>query len=77
MAPWAERFWTAFLELSRERPRAAAPQPIALGALRAWLDEEEIRDPVLRGEFREIVTLLDAAWLERAGRAADDREGPG
>ncbi len=75
--PGAERCWAAFLDLARERPVGAAPQAIALAALRSWLDEEGIADPVLRGEIREVVLLLDAHWLDHVRRRlADSKEHP-
>ncbi|BBK30587.1 hypothetical protein EDC65_1974 [Stella humosa] len=67
IAPWADPYWRAFLDLSRERLPAGA---IPLAAIRTWLDEEQVRDPVLRGEFRELVVALDQQWLA-ASRPAD------
>ncbi len=74
VAPWAEPYWRAFLDLARERDPGPPPRPITLGAVRDWLAEEQVADPVVRGEFRRIVTLLDAAWLDRAlARSTDPR----
>ncbi|BBK44022.1 hypothetical protein STVA_40420 [Allostella vacuolata] len=63
IAPWAEPYWRAFLDLARERPPGPPPGPIPLSAVREWLAEERIDDPGLRAEFREIVGLLDQAWI--------------
>ena len=74
VAPWAEPYWRCFLDLARERPPGAPPAAIPLVALRHWLAEEGIACPLARGEFREIVALLDDAWLAHARKAAQPPE---
>lgn len=73
IAPWAESYWRAFLDLARERHPGPPPHPITLQQIRTWLDEEQVSEPRLRDEFRRIVTLLDAAWLDRAYARAVNR----
>jgi hypothetical protein len=75
VAPWAEPYWRAFLDLARERHPGPPPRPIPLAAIRAWLAWEQVGDPALRDEFRRIVILLDTAWLDHAARSRSPAAG--
>ena len=70
----SEHAWiiAAFMELSaRGRPPSfEGAAPIALARIVAYMDEEGIRSPEIRREFRAHIAALDNVYLEHGRKAA-------
>jgi hypothetical protein len=68
-------YWKAFNELHKARPVAAAPTPIPIPDILAWLTIFDIRGAEARQDYYHFISVLDSAWLKWARKKlADESE---
>lgn len=56
-------FWDVFAQLNRSRGVGFTAEAIKGPDIVAWMDIHEVKDPEIRRQVYEIVTLLDMEWL--------------